>query len=937
MPVLQPQYIRACFSRLCAGLFPLAATAFVIGLGTLSNAAEADSTASEPGLVARYDFNDGEGLVLHDHSGHGFDGAVHGGAQWKSGVEGTALEFNGIDAYVQLPSDSAFLLDSFTIAAWVRPSDQGPGAVERDIYSNLVSTTGLATAGTLMRFRNNQLEGISAGAAFNGNWSDMLRPVSLAGGGWHFVAFSVSRGIGTLWVDGAMAGAPQPWARIPQPASSPQIGACLRNWASQGFFKGGIDEMSIYDHGLGANEIAAAYAKLAGPIKPVQTGGLIAQYDFDEGAGAVLHDRSGNGFDGALHGGGAWKAGARGSSLEFNGIDAYVQLPSDSAFNAKSFTVAAWIQPYEQGHGTEEHVIYSNLEYAVGNSVTKGAEIRFRGGELEGVSGRAVYYKDYWSEIFRPASLDDGAWHFTAFTVSDGYGRLWIDGVQAGAAEPWGDIAYSAPLPQVGACLRNGATHGWFHGRIDELSIYGRALDAGEIEAAYKRIPSRPTVLNLGMGKAFGKPGDTVWVPLHLANLSPASLSACQFVLRVDSTVARFIGIRTDSGLARDWSLKGWNDARKDSIPVALGGAPVALGKSEGELLRFGFIIPADARMDAFTDVVLEGIRFDDKGELAVTLVPGRITVAPLPPLPGDVNGDGKVDVFDAQAILRYVVGFGYGPDSAAVFHPAQADVSGSGDISSYDAALVFQYAIGLIGSFPVEKGLGKRAASSAASPSTAFGASLAIGAPSAGAGAGDFIYSLSGSGLFGLTAAEFRFQLPANVTQVREIHSSWFSDRVVSHFDPGSRILYVATVGEVPLVGDASGFLRFTVATGSAVAPPPAILLSAYLNEGRLVGDGFTSSPLRIDASPIASRRSAEPAKARLSGSRIVFASLADKPALLQAFDGRGHRLWSQSWDRAPAAFEFPEREWPRGLIWIRLSSPGADQAWRHFSMGSR
>lgn len=175
--------------------------------------------------------------------------------------------------------------------------------------------------------------------------------------------------------------------------------------------------------------------------------GLIARYDFDEGDGTVLHDHSGHGFDGVLHGGTVWKAGAHGSSLEFNGVNAYVQLPSDSAFNTADFTVAAWIQPYEIGQGTDERVIYSNLVYE-GNPVTEGTEFKFHKGELDGVTARVVFDGDYWFDMYRPAALADGAWHMVAFTEGQGYGRLWIDGVQAGAAEPSGAIRYPTPLPR---------------------------------------------------------------------------------------------------------------------------------------------------------------------------------------------------------------------------------------------------------------------------------------------------------------------------------------------------------------------------------------------------------------------------------------------------------------------------------------------------------
>jgi hypothetical protein len=85
----------------------------------------------------------------------------------------------------------------------------------------------------------------------------------------------------------------------------------------------------------------------------------------------------------------------------------------------------------------------------------------------------------------------------------------------------------------------------------------------------------------------------------------------------------------------------------------------------------------------------------------------------------------------------------------------------------------------------------------------------------------------------------------------------------------------------------------------------------------------------------PTLPNSAAGPAGARLAGNRILFASLAEKPVRLQAIDGRGQLLWSQSWDHAPAAFDLSGRGWPRGLIWIRLSAPGADQAWLHLKTG--
>jgi hypothetical protein len=223
-----------------------------------------DDMAPTNGLVAHYDFDEGQGTVLHDRSGRGLHGIVHGGAQWQAGVKGKALEFNGEDVYVQLPADSAFLLGSFTVIAWVKPADQAPGTTEHVIYSNCLSTTERSTAGTEFRFRNNQLEGVSAGSSHDGDWSDLFAPASVTDGGWHMVAFSVAADTARLWIDGLQAGSPMSWKPIPQPVSQPQIGACLRNWASQGYFRGSIDELRVYDRGLSASEIADIYAGMGG-------------------------------------------------------------------------------------------------------------------------------------------------------------------------------------------------------------------------------------------------------------------------------------------------------------------------------------------------------------------------------------------------------------------------------------------------------------------------------------------------------------------------------------------------------------------------------------------------------------------------------------------------------------------------------------------------
>ena len=48
--------------------------------------------------------------------------------------------------------------------------------------------------------------------------------------------------------------------------------------------------------------------------------GLVAEWHFDEGAGSILKDSSGNGNDGVIYGA-TWVDGKYGEALSFDGVD----------------------------------------------------------------------------------------------------------------------------------------------------------------------------------------------------------------------------------------------------------------------------------------------------------------------------------------------------------------------------------------------------------------------------------------------------------------------------------------------------------------------------------------------------------------------------------------------------------------------------------------
>jgi len=72
------------------------------------------------GLVAHWDFREGEGAALHDLAGRSH-GKIHG-AEWVSTGDGYALRFDGVHDYVDCGNDPSLdLRTSLTLEAWIKP------------------------------------------------------------------------------------------------------------------------------------------------------------------------------------------------------------------------------------------------------------------------------------------------------------------------------------------------------------------------------------------------------------------------------------------------------------------------------------------------------------------------------------------------------------------------------------------------------------------------------------------------------------------------------------------------------------------------------------------------------------------------------------------------------------------------------------------------
>ncbi|HEX72323.1 MAG TPA: hypothetical protein ENN65_03305, partial [Candidatus Hydrogenedentes bacterium] len=82
-----------------------------------------------------------------------------------------------------------------------------------------------------------------------------------------------------------------------------------------------------------------------------------------------------------------------------------------------------------------------------------------------------------------PAAVLDGRWHHCAATFDGAVMRVFLDGREAGALERPGYIALDPDAPAfIGS---SGGKNEYFQGRIDDLRVYGCALNPGQIKTLF--------------------------------------------------------------------------------------------------------------------------------------------------------------------------------------------------------------------------------------------------------------------------------------------------------------------------------------------------------------------------------------------------------------------------------------------------------------------
>jgi len=425
-----------------------------------------------PRLLAHWTFDESVGNVAHDSAGvrHGL---LAGQPVWtpNGGRVGGALEFDGIDDFVNVNAAGCDLLERFTIVFWMKIHSLPEGRVQRIVTipnEKIRLTTGEDLPGRRqLHFRITKADG---------TWGEIRVNGALEAGVFHHFGMTYDGTTMRLYRDGSLLASSHEGVAL-VPGSNDRLDFS----AGQGqALHGLLDDVRVYDEALSESQIRA----LVVPPAPA----LVAHWRLDESSGDVAQDSTG-GHHGTLHGNPAWQpdGGRIGGALLFDGVDDYIDCGNLGELDtANEITVAAWVKVREFDKPWQAIVTKGNNFWRIQRDAERDcAEFACCGPG----AGRDHWLRNALGDV----NINDGQWHHVAGTFDGLQMCLYVDG-RLDKSTPVLVAPGTMGITQFPVTIgENAEAKGrTWHGLIDDVRIYSYALTLEEIEAVCASSDSEP-------------------------------------------------------------------------------------------------------------------------------------------------------------------------------------------------------------------------------------------------------------------------------------------------------------------------------------------------------------------------------------------------------------------------------------------------------------
>lgn len=221
--------------------------------------------------------------------------------------------------------------------------------------------------------------------------------------------------------------------------------------------------------------------------------GLLAYYPFNGDA----NDESGNENHGIINGPVLTmdRFGNDSSAYEFDGSSSYISIPNSQTLQSPSneLSQVAWINIYSWSLvGTQFGPILMKS-----NTGTNAFQYRMSVGS----TGVNTAINNWSNAVTISDTLNFNEWYMIASTLKDDTIKAYVNGVFIGEGTLTGPISPDSSPLEIGRDVP-GVTE-IFHGKIDDVRIYNRALKQQEIDSLFKVNPTSINITDLDIPMVF--------------------------------------------------------------------------------------------------------------------------------------------------------------------------------------------------------------------------------------------------------------------------------------------------------------------------------------------------------------------------------------------------------------------------------------------------
>jgi hypothetical protein len=423
----------------------------------------------DKGLVLYLPFEENYGSFTLDWSGYDNSAQIFG-ASWTYGKIGRALQFDGVDDYVEVPSSASLSgLNTITVIAWIYPTKTTEGTIisKHDNRANREWLIYISPYYYKYVFQ-----------VFDENTDTFAEAIgiSVEKNKWTHIAGVYDNGRLQIYCNSELIASTTTNITIRATTCPVRIG----NRADNARYYGGIiDDVRIYNRALSEEEIKDIYLSTVHKFYPIRFAhlrtfpGCILNLNFEERTVTIAYDQSGFKNHGTIYGA-SWTYGKIGRALYFDGVDDYIDCGTKTIFKLSSaFSILGWFKfdpGTTGGKGIVQKVVgTTDFDYMLYLSAAGYPAVYFR--NPSGTPYSVNYTRD----------IRDGKWHHWAATFDGRYLKIYIDGILRNVSDTGGTSVRTTDTPlYIGR-----GWGGYVRMTADEIRIYNRALSDREIISIY--------------------------------------------------------------------------------------------------------------------------------------------------------------------------------------------------------------------------------------------------------------------------------------------------------------------------------------------------------------------------------------------------------------------------------------------------------------------